>query len=73
MSAEIDCDLMPDQWEALKEIRVPGLNGRALSRAVVEQLIALRLAEINDGRPMITPKGRSVLLRGSPRLWDVAA
>jgi hypothetical protein len=73
MSAEIDYDLMPDQWEALKEIRVPGVNGRALNRAVVEQLVALRLAEINDGRPLITPKGRSVLLRGSPRLWDVAA
>jgi hypothetical protein len=73
MSAEIDYDLMPGQWEALKEIRVPALNGRALNRSVVEQLVALQLAEINDGRPVITPKGRSVLLRGSPRLWDVAA
>jgi hypothetical protein len=73
MSAEIDYDLTPDQWEALKQIRVPGLHGRALNRAVVEQLVKLRLAEIDDGRPVITPKGRSVLLRGSPRLWDVAA
>jgi hypothetical protein len=73
MSAEMDYDLTPDQWEALKEIRVPGLNGRAFNRAVVKQLVALRLAEINDGRAVITPKGRSVLLRGSPRLWDVAA
>ena len=73
MSAEIDYDLTPDQWEALKEIRVPGLKGRPLNRTVVEQLVKLRLAEIDDGRPVITPKGRSVLLRGSPRLWDVAA
>jgi hypothetical protein len=73
MSAEIDYDLMPDEWEALKDIRMPGLNGRVPNRGVVEQLVALRLAEINDGRPVITPKGRSVLLRGSPRLWDVAA
>jgi hypothetical protein len=73
MSAEIDYDLMPDQWEALKEIRVPGLNGRAPNRAVVEQLVALELAEMAGDRAVITPKGRSVLLRGSPRLWDVAA
>ena len=73
MSAEIDIDLTPDQWQALKEIRAPVPNRRALACAVVEGLVALQLAEISDGRPLITPKGRSVLLRGSPRLWDVAA
>jgi hypothetical protein len=73
MSAEIDYDLTPDQWEALKELRVPGLNGRVLNRSVVERLVVLELAAITDGRPAITPKGRSVLLRGSPLLWDVAA
>ena len=73
MSAEIDYDLTPDQWEALKELRVPGLNGRVLNRSVVERLVVLELAAITDGRPAITRKGRSVLLRGSPRLWDVAA
>jgi len=73
MTAEIDYDLTPDQWEALKEIRVPAPNGRALNRFVVENLVALQLAAMIDGRPVITPKGRSVLLRGSPRLWDVAA
>jgi hypothetical protein len=71
MNAEID--LTPDQWEALKALRTPAANRRGLNRSVVEQLIALRLAaEIGDG-PAITPEGRSVLLRGSPRLWDVAA
>ena len=73
MSAEIDYDLSPDQWDALRAIRVPAPNGRALHRSVVENLVALQLAEMTDGRPVITRKGRSVLLRGSPRLWDVAA
>ena len=73
MSAEFDYDLTADQWAALKAIRVPAADGRALSRSVVETLVALQLAETRDGRPVITRKGRSVLLRGSPRLWDVAA
>jgi hypothetical protein len=73
MNAEFDYDLTPDQWEALKALRVPASNSRALNRFVVDSLVALQLAEMTDGRPVITPKGRSVLLRGSPRLWDVAA
>ena len=43
------------------------------NRSVVENLVALELAETIDGRPVLTPKGRSVLLRGSPRLLDLAA
>ena len=73
MNAEIDYDLTPDQWEALKALRSPAAKRRVLNRFVIEQLIAFRLAaETGDG-PAITPEGRSVLLRGSPRLWDVAA
>jgi hypothetical protein len=73
MNAEDDYDLTLEQWEALKSIRAPAANGRALSRSVVDNLVGLQLAEIADGRPVITRKGRSVLLRGSPRLLDVAA
>ena len=73
MNAEFDYDLTPDQWETLKTLRLPALEGRALSRSVVESLVALQLAAMTDDCPVITPKGRSVLLRGSPRLWDVAA
>jgi hypothetical protein len=73
MSAEIDYDLTLDQWEALKALRVPASEYRALNRSVLEQLLALQLAKISDDRPVLTPRGRSVLLRGSPRLWDVAA
>jgi hypothetical protein len=73
MNAEFDYDLTPDQWETLKMLRAPAPEGRALSRSVVASLLALQLAAMTDDCPVITPKGRSVLLRGSPRLWDVAA
>jgi ribosomal protein S19E (S16A) len=73
MNAKIDHDLTPDQWEALKALRTPAAKRRVVNRFVVEQLVALRLATETDDGPAITPEGRSVLLRGSPRLWDVAA
>lgn len=73
MNAELDYDLTPDQWEMLKALRAFAPNARVLNRSVVGSLVALRLAEMIDGRPALTPTGRSVLLRGSPRLWDVAA
>ncbi len=73
MNAEFDYDLTPDQWETLKALRLPAAQRRILNRFVIESLVALQLAAITDDCPVITPKGRSVLLRGSPRLWDVAA
>jgi len=73
MTAEFDYDLTPDQWETLRALRAPAPDGRALNRLVVESLAALQLAEMTDGRPLLTPRGRSVLLRGSPRLLDLAA
>lgn len=73
MSTEVDYDLTPDHWEALKALRRPAAKLRSLNRFVIENLVALQLAELVDDCPVITPKGRSVLLRGSPRLWDVAA
>jgi hypothetical protein len=71
MNAEIDLTL--DQWEALKALRTPAAKRPILNRFAVEHLIALRLAAKTGDGPAITPEGRSVLLRGSPRLWDVAA
>jgi hypothetical protein len=73
MSAQIDYDLTPDQWEALKALRLPAAQRRGLNQFAVKGLIALQLAAMGDNGPVITPMGRSVLLRGSPRLWDVAA
>jgi hypothetical protein len=73
MNPEFDYDLTPDQWEMLKALRAPAAKARVLNRFVVENLVALGLAEMTGGRPALTPKGRSVLLRGSPRLLDLAA
>jgi len=73
MNADIDDNLSLDQWEALKAIRVHAPRGHELIRFAVESLVALELAAIVDDIPVLTPKGRSVLLRGSPRLLDVAA
>jgi hypothetical protein len=73
MSAEFDYDLTSDQWEALKALRLPASKRRLLNRFVVEHLIALQLATLIDDCPVITQRGRKVLVRGSSRLWDVAA
>jgi ribosomal protein S19E (S16A) len=73
MNADFEYELTPDQWEALKAIRTPTTERGMWNRFVITKLTALGLAEMVDDRPVITPKGRSVLLRGSPRLWDVAA
>ena len=74
MNAELDYDLTPEQWEALKALRIPATERRMLNAPVLAQLVALGLAEMRDGSPVITPWGRKVLIRGSLRLLlDVAA
>jgi hypothetical protein len=73
MNAEFDYDLTPDQWEALKTLRLPAPRSRLLNKFAVENLVTLQLAAIIDECPFITPRGRKVLVRGSSRLWDVAA
>jgi hypothetical protein len=74
MNTELDYDLSPDQWEALKALRSGATQRRASSPFVVAQLVAIGLAAAGDEGPRITPMGRKVLIRGSSRLWeDVAA
>lgn len=73
MNDEIDYALTPDQWETLKALRVPVSSILALNQFVLDDLVALGLATIGDDMPAMTPKGRKVLIRGSSRLWDVAA
>ena len=73
MDTELDYDLTRDQWEALKTLRIPATERRGFNRSMIDQFVALELVTIKDGAPHITAKGRSVLLRGSPRLLDVAA
>ena len=73
MNDEIDFNLTPDQWETLKGLRTPTSRLSALNRFVLDDLVALGPATVSDDLPVITPKGRRVLIRGSSRLWDVAA
>ena len=73
MHAELDYNLTHDQWETLKALRRGAAQQRAPAHFVVEQLVALGLAAVDDGRPLITVRGRSVLLRGSPQLLDLAS
>jgi hypothetical protein len=73
MNADTDFELTSIQWETLKALRTPTSEYCGLSRFVVQQLITLELATLWQGRAILTRKGRDVVLRGSPRLWDVAA
>jgi hypothetical protein len=73
MDDEIDYHLSTDQWETLKTLRAPVLRLPALNRFVLEDLVALGLVSMIDNVPVITPKGRKALIRGSSRLLDVAA
>lgn len=73
MSSELDYSLTQDQWETLKALRHSAPERRGLSRIALDQLVNLGLAGVDDGLPVITAKGRSVLLRGSPQLLDVVA
>lgn len=76
MTTDIDFDLTATQWETLKALRTPAPDHRDLNPLnlhVLQELIALGLATRAEGRPTLTPKGREVVIRGSPRLWDVAA
>lgn len=73
MHAELDYRLTHDQWETLKALRGSAPQRRSPSRVVVDELVALGLAAMDGGRPLITAKGRSVLLRGSPQLLDLAS
>jgi hypothetical protein len=73
MNVDIDFDLAPSQWETLKALRTPRSEQLTVNQFALQELIGLGLAAMSEGRPMITPKGRDVVLRGSPRLWDVAA
>ena len=73
MNDEIDYDLTSNQWETLKALRVPVSRFSALNQFVLDDLVALGLAMMSDDMPVMTPKGRKALVRGSSRLWDVAA
>jgi len=58
------------QWEALRALGAPSPDPSRLNEAALAQLVGSDLAELHDDRPAITPKGRRVVVCGSPRLWN---
>lgn len=73
MDCELDCDLTFGQWETLKALRTPATAARIRARHVLESLVVLGLVSTDGSLPVITARGRRVLIRGSSRLLDVAA
>jgi hypothetical protein len=74
MNDEFDYELTADQWEALKNLRNSASRPPRMNRFTIDGLIALGLAAGNGEVPVITPKGRKVLVRGSSQLLlDLAA
>jgi len=72
MNTELDHDLSNDQWDMLRALR-PAAPAVRMNGYILQQLSALELVELSGSAPRLTPKGRAVMLRGSPRLWDLAA
>jgi hypothetical protein len=68
MNDEFDYELTPDQWEALKALRTHSVNPPRTNGFAVESLMTLGLVAMSDGSPVITPRGRRVLIRGSSQL-----
>lgn len=67
---ELASELSRRELLALKEIR---LVGRTSDRTIVMQLLNDELVvDLPDTPLQLTPKGRKMLVRGSPLLWDLA-
>jgi hypothetical protein len=74
MNDEFDYDLTPEQWEVLKNLRNTVSRPARINRFAAEGLMALGLVAMNGDVPVITSRGRKVLVRGSSRLLlDLAA
>jgi len=64
-------ELLRHELLALKEVR---LNGALIDRTTMRQLRDMEMiTELHDGRLRLTNRGRKMLVRGSPSLWDVAS
>jgi len=60
------------EWETLKALGAPDADQRPVDKQAIDGLVAAKLAAMRDGRPVITPMGRSAVVRGSPSLWDTS-
>jgi predicted nucleotidyltransferase len=73
MSTETDFQLTANQWDMLRALRPTGAPVGKLNRYVLDQLAELGLVALVDDAPTLTKTGRAVVLRGCPKLWDLAA
>jgi hypothetical protein len=63
-------ELTRRELSVLKEIR---LTGRTNDRTTAARLLNDdMIADLPNTHLQLTPKGRKMLVRGSPSLWDVA-
>jgi ribosomal protein S19E (S16A) len=72
MLTETDIQLSINQWELLRALR-PGAPASRLNRYILDQLTELGLVTFVEDVPALTTTGRTVVLRGCPKLWDLAA
>jgi len=64
-------ELSPRELSVLKEI---WQTGRTTDRTIVlESLKDDMIVEFKDGHLNLTAKGRRMLVRGSPSLWDIGS
>jgi hypothetical protein len=64
-------ELSPRQLAALKQIR---LTGQLLDRVLAGEMLSNELVvQTEDGTMHLTRKGRSLLVRGSGLMWDLAS
>jgi hypothetical protein len=70
---QTDVDLDPIEWKTLRALGAPQADVHRLDGQAFERLITLELVAVRDGRAVITPLGRGVIVRGSPRLWNLSA
>ena len=61
-------DLSRHELLALKEIR---LTGRTTQKVLVRQLLEDEIIVEAEGCLDLTSKGKSLLVRGSPSLWEI--
>ena len=73
MSNDIEQELSAVQWEVLKALRDPVARRQPMIVPIIEELVVLGLVSIDNGVPTMTQAGRTVLVRGSSRLLDLAA
>ena len=69
---QIDVDLDRTDWETLRSLGAPNADHHRLDGQAVERLVASEFVAVQDGRAVITPLGRKVIVRGSPRFWNLS-